>query len=965
MNSQLPSGTVTFLFTDIQDSTRLAREHRDAWETLRSRHHALLHPAMLVHNGHVFQIIGDGFCVAFHTAGEALEAAVTAQRALQVEDWGGTPIRVRMGINTGAARIGDSADGSGGYTGYTTLARAQRVMSTAHAGQILLSNTSADLLQGELPDGVSLRAMGEHRLKGFLTPEHLWQVLAPGLLQDFPPLQTLLGIPNNLPFQTTSFIGRENELAEIDQLLGAAHLLTLTGSGGTGKTRLALQAAERVLDSFKDGVWWIELGPLSDPVLLPNAIASVLGIHEEPGRPLLAALTDWLRDRELLLILDNCEHLVQACSQFCDAVLRSSRTVRLLATSREALGIAGETAYRVPSLPVPDTLSRLEIDQLMGFASVQLFVERASQALTSFSLTPQNASAVAQICARLDGIPLAIELAASRVRTMGVEQVAQRLDDRFRLLTGGSRAALPRHQTLRAMIDWSYNLLSEAEQTLLVRLAVFSGGWTLESAEQVCGQVCGRKAADPDVLDLLANLVDKSLVLLDESGAGARYHILETTRQYAQEKLGESGAAEELRDRHLRHFLALAEEAEPHFHEASQLDWLERLDRELNNLRLALEWSQAGGREVEGGRTAAALYWYWYLRSHIREGHAWLARALQAGAAGSIPPDLKGRLLYRTAHLAHFMGEPAEKIKALLDESLELSQKNKDYLGIGSALVSLAWLAQDGQEAERLYEQALAASRLSDQPWLVPGALMNLADLMNDLGRHQQAVIYLEECILQFRRIGDRWGIAWSLLTLAQARILAGQDSQVADLLSESLDLFRQLNNKVGIRNVIFTRANLEVKRGDFEQAAQLFEQNLALAREMGLKRAIAVDLLRLAGALYHLGDYPRAAALTGECLNSCQEQGFQAILPMGLTTLAQVLTARSQPERAACLLGAAEAHAQALGQVLFPTELLERAAAVQALRKQLDAAAFDRVYAEGQALTLEQAVRVALQELI
>jgi predicted ATPase len=646
-----------------------------------------------------------------------------------------------------------------------------------------------------------------------------------------------------------------------------------------------------------------------------------------------------------------------------DALLHAATGLKILATSREPLGVAGEVTFHVTSLSLPDAAAATP-EAVAQCDAVRLFIDRAVASQKHFRISDRNASAVARICARLDGIPLAIELAAKRVRSLGVDQVAQRLDDRFRLLTGGSRAALPRHQTLRAMIDWSYNLLSNDEKTLLVRLAVFSGGWRLESAEQVCGQVRGWEAADLDVLNLLTSLVDKSLVLLDESGEGVRYRFLETTRQYAQEKLSELEIAEEIRDRHLRHFLALAEEAEAHMHDSSQLAWLERLDQELNNLRLALEWSQAAGRQADGCRLAIALWWFWYLRSHIREGHAWLEKASQLGETAAIPPALKGRLLYRTAHLAHFMGEPAAKIKALLDESLELSRRNKDYLGIGGTMVSLAWMAKDGLEAEGLYEQALAAARLSDQTWLVPAVLVNMADLMNDLGRPQQALIYLEECIPQFRRMGDLWGIAWGVLTLAQTRILQGEDGQVADLLSESLALFQQLKFKVGVRNVVFTQANLEARRGNHAQAVRLFEQNLALAREMGLKRSIAVDLLRLANTVVRQGDAPRAAALLRECLQSCREQGYLAIAPVCFTTLAQVHATQGQPERAARLLGAAAALGQP-GQSLVPTEEMERTRAVETLREQLDATAFERAYADGQSMTLEQAVDFALVELV
>jgi len=435
----LPSGTVTFLFTDIEGSTKLAQEHPDIWEKLRERHHAILQSAMDAHKGYVFQIIGDAFCVAFHTTSDGLNAAIDAQHKLQTEDWGETPIKVRMGLHTGSAERRETD-----YRGYLTMAKVQRVMSVAYGEQILLSNTSADLIHDELPEGITLRDMKEHRLKGWTTSEHLWQVVATDLRQDFPSLSTLNIIPNNLPVQMTSFVGREQEIAEIKQLLAKTRLVTLTGSGGTGKTRLSLQVATEVIDRFKDGAWLIEFAPITDPTLVPNTVASILGVREESGRPLMTTLMDWLNDRELLIIFDNCEHLLDACARFTDSVLHVSRTTRILASSREALGIAGETAYRVPSLPTPNPKQQLEIEQLEKYESVQLFIERVAQTLPTFKVTNTTSPAVTQICHRLDGIPLAIELAAARVKVLSVEQIAERLDDRFRLLTGGSRTALPR-----------------------------------------------------------------------------------------------------------------------------------------------------------------------------------------------------------------------------------------------------------------------------------------------------------------------------------------------------------------------------------------------------------------------------------------------------------------------------------------------------------------------------------------
>jgi len=517
----LPTGTVAFLFTDIEGSTKLAQAHPAEWEAARARHHAILREAIETHRGHVFQVVGDAFCAAFATTPDALAAAFDAQRVLQGAEWRDTPIKVRMGLHTGSAEAHD-----GDYVGYLTLAHVQSVMAAAYGGQTLVSNATAALIFGQLPQDVTLRDLGEHRLKGLLNPEHLWQVVAPDLVQDFPHLQSLAAIHHNLPIQVTSFVGRERELSELQRLLPTTRLLTLTGSGGTGKTRLSLQVAAEVLDSFNDGVWFIELAPLSDPALLPLTVASVLGVREEQGRPLLATVLEWLRPKELLLILDNCEHLINACAKFADVVIHASPATRIMASSREALGIAGEQAYPVPTLSLPDALpagsgSSPSVDSAEGIArsaavpatesrgpamtaehlrqyeSVRLFVERATAVQPHFTLTDGNAAAIAQICRRLDGIPLAIELAAARVKAMRVEQIAERLDDRFRLLTGGSRTALPRQQTLRSLVDWSHSLLSEPERVLLRRLSVFAGGWTPGAAEVVCADDVGTMGLAP------------------------------------------------------------------------------------------------------------------------------------------------------------------------------------------------------------------------------------------------------------------------------------------------------------------------------------------------------------------------------------------------------------------------------------------------------------------------------------
>jgi predicted ATPase/class 3 adenylate cyclase len=530
----LPSGTVTFLFTDIEGSTRLWERHPEAMRTALARHDALLRQAIESRGGHVFKTVGDAFCAVFSSAPDAARASLDAQRALHAADWDAVgAVRVRMALHTG------EADERGGDYFGPALNRVARLLAIGHGGQVLVSSAAEAAIHGALSAEASLRDWGSHRLKDLQEPEHVYQLCAPDLpAEEFPPLRSLQAFANNLPVQATSFIGRERDIAEIQRLLSSARLLTLNGAGGVGKTRLALQAAADLLETYGDGVWLVELAPLADPDLVPQTVAFALGVREEPGRPFTQTLADYLRNKKLLLLLDNCEHLVDACARLADTLLRSCPDLQILATSREALGVPGERTYRLPSLGLPDPARLPPMDVLAQFESVRLFRERAQLHQPAFAVTAANAPALAQVCHRLDGIPLAIELAAARVRSLPVEQIAARLDDRFRLLTGGSRTALPRQQTLRALMDWSYGLLTDGEKTLLRRVSVFSGGWTLEAAETVCA---GDGVDDWEILDLLTRLVDKSLIVYEERDGEARYRLLETVRQYAQERLQESG----------------------------------------------------------------------------------------------------------------------------------------------------------------------------------------------------------------------------------------------------------------------------------------------------------------------------------------------------------------------------------------------------------------------------------------
>ena len=572
--SARPIGTVTFLFSDIEGSTRHWEDQRAAMPAALRRHDKLVRSAIEAHDGHVFKTMGDAFCAAFWRAPDALAAAADAQRALRAEDWSAVGgLRVRMAVHTGTT---DEREGD--YFG-TTVNRVARLLAVADGGQVVVSGAAAQLLDSAMPEQMELRDLGEHRLKDIAEPEHIWQLAAPGLVETFPPLQSLESPPNNLPRQLTPLLGREEVLAEIEPLVIEHPLVSLVGTGGVGKTSVALQVGADLLDGSGEGVWFIDLAPLRDQALVVNTTAATFGLREQGERPMLELLLQYLRPRRLLLILDNCEHLIEAVAYVADAILRAAPHVRLLATSREPLRIEGEHVYRLPSLAVPPAGDSLTADQALKYGAIALFAQRAAAADTKFKLTDESAPIVAEICRRLDGIALAIELAAARVEVLPPRQLAQKLDERFRVLIGGSRTALPRQQTMRALIDWSYDLLSEQEQKLFRRVSIFVGGWTLEAAEAVVND----DTLDAlDIVDLISSLVEKSLVV-----AGAeellRYRLLESTRLFALEKLQQRGERDTLARRHAQWAADLAD----HAREASQTDpWAQWVAQYLPNLKM-------------------------------------------------------------------------------------------------------------------------------------------------------------------------------------------------------------------------------------------------------------------------------------------------------------------------------------------------------------------------------------------
>ena len=810
-----PIKTLTFLFTDIQGSTRLWEQHPDAMRAALARHDTLLRHSIEQHGGHVFKTAGDAFHAAFAQPRSALAAVLQAQTALHAQPWPlpeGEALRVRAALHAGEAE-----QRGGDYFG-APLGRTARLLGAAHGGQTLLSETLASLLPPVLESGAVLRSLGRHRLKDLAQPQEIFQLAHPSLPDAFPPLRSLEAFTHNLPSQLSSFIGREQEIGAARRLLGETRLLTLTGTGGAGKTRLALQVAAEVIEDYPDGVWLIEMAPLSDPALLPQAVASVLGIGEEGGeRTLVQTLTDALRARSLLLVWDNCEHLVDACAHLAETLLRACPGLRLLATSREALAIGGEAVLPLSSLALPPGPPPPPTEALAAYASVSLFVDRAMVALPAFRLSDSNAAAVAQVCARLDGIPLALELAAARVRVLTPEQIAGRLDDRFRLLSGGSRTALPRQQTLRALIDWSYDLLPPAEKALLRRLSVFAGGWDLEAAEAVCA---GEEVEDWEILDLLSRLVAKSLVVVEPPNAGrVRYRLLENLRSYARERLVESSEAEGLTVRHRDWFVALAEEAEPHLSGPEQASWLDRLERDMENLRVALRSAhQETGESLP--RLAGALSRFWLGRSYLSEGLGWLEDALAVLA----PDPARAKVLNGAGMLSWSCGD-YDKSRAFHLRDLDLRRALGDTRGIARALGNLGILASEQGEAAQanaLYQESLASYRTLGDDGSIAHMLNNMGNLANVQKDYGRAESLLQEGLTLYRRLQDAAGAAAALHNLGDVFLRQGQPERAKLYFRDSLAAQQAAGNRQRTASTLIHLAEVAAAEGDSERACLL-----------------------------------------------------------------------------------------------------------------------------------------------
>ena len=859
----------TFLFTDIEGSSRLWEREPARMQVALARHDALARRTVEERGGSIVKMTGDGMCAVFGDPRDAIDATLAFLRGLAEPAAGDAcELKARCGIHVGTAQARDND-----YFG-STVNRAARIMSAAHGGQVLLSQAAVDLVRGRLPEQVALRDLGLVRLRDLASPERLYQVLHPSLRRDCPVLRSLEGTPNNLPVQATSFVGREHELGEAREALERSRLLTLFGTGGIGKTRLSLQLAADVLDRFPDGAWLVELAPIADPRLVPQAIASTLGVREESGLSIVDALVAHLRDRTVLLVLDNCEHLLDACARIAERLLRDAPRVTLLASSREPMRIPGETVYPVPAMAVPDPGTPGGREKAIAFPAVRLFIERAAAVLPSFRASDANASTVAEICRHLDGIPLAIELAAARVRSMPLDAIAARLGDRFRLLTGGSRTALPRQRALRALIDWSHDLLTPEERVLFRRLSVFAGGWTLEAAEVVCA---GGEVNVAQVLDLLTSLVDKSLAnaYLDDG----RYGMLETIREYASERLQASGEAEAVRDRHLDHFLALAEATAPHLYGPDQGTWYDRLDADLGNLRIAHRWcdeTPEGGRK--GLRLVNAIRPYWFGRGLLKLGKRATIEAL--ARPGAQARDIQRcYALFAAGQLGSFGGEYAEAI-GHLEESLAIARELGDRFRVAATLQPLG-LAAVGQgdfaAGRRHLDEALALAKEIGDPTQIASAANAVAQVHRVAGHLELAEPLYGEVVAAGRVLREPSLVAVGLLNLAMVHIARGAHAAARQALQEVLAIAVETRSAPIGQSAIEVVSGFAAERGEAERALRYFAAAEANTSATGIRRdpiddAFLQPLIARARASL-------APAAAGSAEVAGREAGFEATL--------------------------------------------------------------------------------------
>jgi predicted ATPase/class 3 adenylate cyclase len=898
---QPPSGTVTFLFTDLEGSTRLWEEQPEAMRAALAVHDELLRGAIEAQGGHVVKSTGDGAFAVFANAHDGVGAAVAAQLSLADAKWPeGVGLRVRMGLHVGPATVQE-----GDYFA-PDVNRTARLMSVAHGGQIVCSAAVGEMVR----DRFTLVDLGEHRLRDLQSSVHVFQVDVPGLGSEFPPLRSLDSLPSNLPRQVTTFVGRETEIGALGELVRESSLVTLTGVGGVGKTRLALQVAAEVVTDFPNGAWLCEFAPVADADAVWETLAASLRVQAFPGRSLQETVLEYLAAKRLLLVLDNCEHLLDAIARQVTAITQRCARVSVLATSREGLALAGERIVAVPSLGVPAEGS--EIDALMGADAVQLFSDRARAAKNEFVLTDHNASAVGVLCRRLDGIPLAIELAAARVRSLSPEDLVARLDQRFKLLTRGSRAALERHQTLRSTIDWSYDLLEPTERRALDRLSVFAGGCDLAAAEAV---LAGDDLDELDVVDLLGQLVDKSLVIADSNGDGrVRYRLFESIRQYAQERLEADGDTTAVRRRHADYYVGLAETAGPHLRRRDQLEWIKVVAPDVDNFRAAFDWAVETPSVDHAFRLIAPFMLTLAIGDAARD---WSVTACMIPGGEDHP--LFPVVAAWAASDGTFSGD-YERAEA----GIIAAERAQQALGVRLAAVAnaravLALYRGDLQQILPYAQEWADLARESGDDYELALALTLLATAR--MQEPEVGIAILEESVRVARDAGILSALSIGLPFLA-GMLPVDESERALALLDEAVEVGRLVGDRWSVRQVTMAKGLIALQRGEWRSALQLALDFI----DHDVGTALADPLFQASIALCRLGGFEPTAVILGKADSITTRNGPEWALDMLAATDAALLAALGEQQAAELAArGAAIEYADAVAYLRAQAESVLR----------------------------------------
>jgi predicted ATPase len=926
--------------TDIEGSTRLWQEHPEGMQDALSAHDRLLETAVKAAGGYVVKHTGDGIFAVFDRAEPAVAASIEVQQLFNVDGFSGVGrMAVRMAIHTGEA-----TERQGDYFGLAA-SRVARLLAAGHGGQVLVSAATREVL-GEA--AFEFLDLGEHRFRDLTRPEHVYQLQHEGLAAGFPPLASLDSHLNNLPVQLTSFVGRDAEVGEVGRLLEEARLVTLTGVGGTGKTRLLLQVAAERASSYADGTWLVELASVTDPQLVAAQAVEPFGVlNMKTSRPLADLLADHLASKELLLLLDNCEHVIEVSSELAQLLLSRCPRLQIIATSRELLGVPGEAVFRVPPLDLDIGEPGVEA----GSEAVSLFVDRARQVDSAFQLDSDNLPVVDALVRRLDGLPLAIELAASRANLFRPTQLLERLDQRFQLTTSARRDQ-GRHSTLETALDWSYLLISSEEQSLFRQLAVFAGGWTLEAVEAVCGK------HDADPVELLGRLVDQSLVFVADTDGVNRYRLLEPVRQYALARLRDADTEEPARERHAQYFLALAEESDERLRGPDQNDWVRKVELEHDNLRAAISWSIDAGQDELALHLGAALAWFWWVRGHWNEALEWFHRIY--GATPQADPVLRGRLVYKMAGLDLQRARTVD-VLPFLEETRPVLETRGTPLDVAWILSRLAEAAHDPEQGVELATRSLHTFEAEGDEWGRAYALGSVGWNLwaKDLS---QGFEELTQSVDALVALGDRWTAGWFGFNLGYYLAHVGRYEEGREIINRSLDLVSGTDDRWVIPHCKNRLGLIATMTDDYRQAREYLSEALPVHRQIGDVICRTRGQIAFSEVLINDGELGGVRRELEEAFEGARELHNPFLVAAGVRCAAALATAEEDHERATLLIGAVENLWEELGGSIPVHEGRRMAEATVVLSGALGRERFESLKAAGGEMSNDEAIDLALQ---